>query len=744
MTLPGVPGLRLLASVPAGGPLLSIPAVCERDGQRVELLLVTATLDPARLRRIRVECAELEAILADVDETVVQPLIDHGVDAEGRPYLLLGQMDARPVTEPAVAARLDAERIARAARTIADGLRALTTAGFVGAPPELGITATGGFVLATPLPPTLAGLRTASGPWLGHEPPEIIRAGRTPAVWTARARVYAYASLLAGWSALADAAAGQAPAGGHAPRIPIRLHAALRDAMAADPARRPATLDDLADALADAARPDAGNDTLVPPAAPVPVRTGVRQLGSRYLLEEEIGSGAAGTVWAARRVDDGSRVAAKLLRVVPGDRSRTAARFLREHETLTRLQHDHLLRVHDLVAEGEVRAIVMDFVPGGNLRRLVDGPRLPAGDVARLMAQTASALSAVHAAGVVHRDIKPENILVTERAGRPAALLADFGIARDIAGLVHTTSLGTAGYIAPEAPAGQEMGTPADIYALGVTACELLIGRRPDSGPPGAPGRRRSRQRPLPHPDGVDGQIWELLAACLDDRPAARPTAVEVARRWAEFTDAPELIAPVVPVTSGRPSGDEHSGYRSDADDLLGPGVSAGAGGGELETRESSRRLPVRPEESAPRRRGRGPLAATGTLVLLGLAVGVGVALLQHRASPPGSTVSPAGPQQYPVATSISAGQNSTATVTWARDAEGLPGLEGYLVLRSSDGQEYQPVTVPSLLPAGQTSFSVTVPAGGRTCFQVIAFGVTAPPPTPLPQPACIAPPTTP
>src|SRR5262249_48677885 len=140
------------------------------------------------------------------------------------------------------------------------------------------------------------------------------------------------------------------------------------------------------------------------------------------------------------------------------------------------------VRVLDLVAEGDTLAIVMDFVPGPDLRRLLAGQRPDQDRALRLLAQLAAALDAVHEAGIVHRDVKPENGLGVWRGGEPFARLTDFGVAKilDNPGLTQTSQvIGTPAYLAPELATGRPAGPAADVYALGVMAYEVLTGDRP-------------------------------------------------------------------------------------------------------------------------------------------------------------------------------------------------------------------------------------------------------------------------
>lgn len=293
----------------------------------------------------------------------------------------------------------------------------------------------------------------------------------------------------------------------------------------------------------------------MPPTRPVVAQVpGARPLGSRYLLDRRIGRGATGHVWAGRRRDDGYPVAVKLLRSELAEDPDVVMRFLREKSTLTRLRHPNLVQVHDLVAEGEVLAIVMDLVRGEDLRRRATRGPLSRVEAAVLLAQTAGALAAVHAARVVHRDVKPENILITDRDGQPTALLTDFGIARALEGpaLTRPTQLvGTPAYIAPELAVGRAPEPASDVYSLGVTAYELLAGHRPfHADAPIALLRAHVEDIPT-RPPGVDDATWALIAACLAKSPADRPSAAEVAVHWATLAQPGSSVPNLLPTPGG-------------------------------------------------------------------------------------------------------------------------------------------------------------------------------------------------
>ncbi|MDQ3926051.1 MAG: protein kinase, partial [Actinomycetota bacterium] len=155
------------------------------------------------------------------------------------------------------------------------------------------------------------------------------------------------------------------------------------------------------------------------------------RLGGRFILEREIGTGGMSVIFLGRDEVLDRPVAVKILR---GDLEdpKVGARFRREGRTAARLSHPNIVQVYDAgedELEGrEVSYIVMEYVPGGDLGKLVEekGP-LNEKELARIGADLASGLAHAHRKGVIHRDIKPQNILLDDY-GRPK--LADFGIAR--------------------------------------------------------------------------------------------------------------------------------------------------------------------------------------------------------------------------------------------------------------------------------------------------------------------------
>ena len=209
-------------------------------------------------------------------------------------------------------------------------------------------------------------------------------------------------------------------------------------------------------------------------------------LADRYVLERELGSGGMATVYLAHDLRHKRLVALKVLH------PHLAAtlgpeRFQREIETAARLQHPHILTVHDSGETAGQLWFTMPFVEGESLRqRLRREIQLPVEDALRITTDVARALQHAHEHGVIHRDIKPENLLLTKDG---STLVADFGIARAVSGggeqLTQTgMSVGTPTYMSPEQAAGDgKLDARTDVYSLGTVLYEMLVGEPPFTGP---------------------------------------------------------------------------------------------------------------------------------------------------------------------------------------------------------------------------------------------------------------------
>src|SRR6059036_1627702 len=273
-------------------------------------------------------------------------------------------------------------------------------------------------------------------------------------------------------------------------------------------------------------------------------------LGSSFTLEGEIGRGGMGVVYHARDERLKRQVAIKVLPPDLAFREEIRIRFLREAETAARLSHPHIVPIHS-VGEGPDGLVyfVMAYVDGESLAaRLKRRGRLPAEEARRVMIETADALGAAHAVGIIHRDVKPDNILLEGSRGR--VVVTDFGIAKALSSTTGPATLtatgvaiGTPHYMSPEQAAGdREIDGRSDIYSLGVVAYQMLTGELPFHAPtvPGILMKHITERAPLVTDKCRD--CPEDLAACvmrsLEKDPDDRWPTADALRRALEARSA--------------------------------------------------------------------------------------------------------------------------------------------------------------------------------------------------------------
>jgi eukaryotic-like serine/threonine-protein kinase len=257
------------------------------------------------------------------------------------------------------------------------------------------------------------------------------------------------------------------------------------------------------------------------------------RLADRFVLGEQLGSGGMATVFLGRDEVLDRAVAVKLLDPVHGGTD-IGDRFEREGRTAARLAHPNIVQVYD-AGEAEFNGkqtsyIVMEYVPGGDLKELIDerGP-LPAHELAGLCDEVCAGLTHAHEHGVIHRDIKPHNILLDEKGH---AKVTDFGIARalDTTQATRTGSfLGTALYSSPEQLQGHKVTPKSDVYSLGATLYQAAAGEPPFTGAtPIEIASQHVSKTPVPPrqlgadlSEGMQALILDCLAKNPDDRPTA-------------------------------------------------------------------------------------------------------------------------------------------------------------------------------------------------------------------------------
>jgi serine/threonine-protein kinase len=207
-------------------------------------------------------------------------------------------------------------------------------------------------------------------------------------------------------------------------------------------------------------------------------------IADRYELEELVGSGGMSSVFRARDIQLGRRVALKLLHDHYADDPEYVERFRREARAVARLSHPNIVTVIDRGQDAGRQFIVFEHVDGENLKDLVlRTGRLPLRNAVELALAVADGLAFAHQHGLVHRDVKPQNVLLS-REGE--VKVTDFGIARSLDvehGVTQTgTVLGTGDYLAPEQASGDPVSPATDVYSLGIVLWEMLAGDVPFSG----------------------------------------------------------------------------------------------------------------------------------------------------------------------------------------------------------------------------------------------------------------------
>src|SRR5213594_1590635 len=209
-------------------------------------------------------------------------------------------------------------------------------------------------------------------------------------------------------------------------------------------------------------------------------------LGSEFTVGPLLGQGGFAAVFRARDNVLNRDVAVKVLDVELAPTATAAQRFMREAQTVARLEHPHIVPIYKVGRHEEIFYIIMRCIDGPSLGQLLETQKkLPIGDAARIARQVADALAYAHSYEIVHRDIKPDNILL-DRSGH--VLVTDFGIAKaaQAATAAQLTTegmiIGTPQYMSPEQAAGDKVDGRSDIYSLGIVLYQMLSGTPPFDG----------------------------------------------------------------------------------------------------------------------------------------------------------------------------------------------------------------------------------------------------------------------
>jgi serine/threonine protein kinase len=452
------------------------------------------------------------------------------------------------------------------------------------------------------------------------------------------------------------------------------------------------------------------------PYAPGGLDAGAQIAG--YQIEGQIGRGGMAVVYRATDLRLNRMVALKILAPELARDAAFRERFIREMRAAAAVDHPHIVPVFDAGEANGALYIAMLYASGHDVRTLIKAASpLPAGRVADIVGQVASALDAAHARGLIHRDVKPANMLMAETArdGRPDHVyLSDFGLSKQSfssASLTLTGQfLGTLDYMAPEQVEGSPIDGRADLYGLACATYEMFTGEPPFKrehdfaaiwAQLSAPAPSLLRRRPDLSP-AIDQVIGKALAKSPDDRyPACGDFASALGASCGLGSGQPQLIPPgeadhpTQTWPSAQPGPQPWPAFQAPASQPGRPGDAwpAAFGPGQDDPRPSPPGgtivgYPVvAPQRQRQRRRPR-PRAAliAGCLVLLAI-IGIAAFLLRPGARTPTSAGTGAGAGHPAASGQPSSGSGSGQKP--AQDAAG-PAATVQAYIRAINSHDYQ------------------------------------------------------
>jgi len=337
------------------------------------------------------------------------------------------------------------------------------------------------------------------------------------------------------------------------------------------------------------------------------------RLGS-YQIIEQIGQGGMATVFKAYQPSMDRYVAIKILPSHFTQDKSFVGRFTQEARTLARLEHPHILPVHDYGEQEGITYLVMRCIEAGTLKDLIrgEGP-MELEETARLLGQVGRALDYAHSQGVVHRDIKPSNVLIDPQGN---TFLTDFGIAKLVAETAQFTAsgavIGTPAYMSPEQGMGRPVDHRSDIYSLGVVLYEMVTGRVPFEAETPLAVMVKHVNDPLPLPRQIKPEVPAAVERVILKAMAKAPND--------RFQSAREMVDTLAAAVAARPV------------EIAPQPVAAGAAeattlfrGPSTPTPPPADATPPSPEAVAPAARRRPWLLLAGGAILLAVLLAAGL-----------------------------------------------------------------------------------------------------------------------
>jgi serine/threonine protein kinase len=429
---------------------------------------------------------------------------------------------------------------------------------------------------------------------------------------------------------------------------------------------------------------------------PKPLEPGDPLRLGRFELLGRLGEGGQGIVYLGRGTNPGEdRVAVKMLRSTVD--ATVLERLARELDAIHQVQPFVTAGVIEASAEGDRRFVVSEFIDGPSLQERIDarGP-LPEGDLQRLAVGTATALTAIHGAGVVHRDFKPANVLL----GPDGPRVVDFGIARLTDAATITSGLiGTPSYVAPEQLAGTRPTSAVDIFAWALTMIFAATGRLA-FGADSMPAVIYRIMYEEPDLSGLPPSLRTIVRECLAKDPARRPTARDLLLRLVDPSAQRIPAGPIGPVAP--------------VDSIPGTGPPPPLAESTISGHEPTQLSRPGP---APARARRGLIVTVSGAAVAALAV-LGIVLLTQR-SP---SAPPVGTQSSSLAGHTSSPASASTQATPATQTTPATQATGVTIPAAFAGT-WQGTATMSAIGASSVSLTnsitFTLTAGARTAHEV-------------------------